>query len=96
MVTFYVMLEDKVSQTLRFDGYYGWTFNNWEITQDTLLYFDEDEASELNIVSIWYMIDNTGNWVKYTEPFTVPLGRHSIYFYGIDELGRRTPVARSR
>lgn len=103
IVEFRVLPEDKLSDLLYFDGPHEWMDTYWSIAANTLVNFDLQEAQDIGIREIWYVIsdpyefDDPGDiddpWIKYTGGFAVPQGHWRIYYYGIDDAGRRTPVA---
>jgi len=76
-----------------FTGSYEWNRTHYDITPETLICFDMEAAEKAGLSSIHYKIDE-GNWTKYEECFTLPLGMHSVYYYGIGEFGMTTVVAR--
>ncbi len=98
-VEFRVMPDEQITDLLAFDGPAEKVDDHWEITPDTKVMFDMQAAAPLGIAEIWYRIDNgtgiTGEFTKYTGPFTMPTGTHSLYYYGVDNVGRFTPTART-
>jgi len=78
---------------IHFDGPHEWNLTHWEITPETLICFDMKVADEeAGIVELYYRIDN-GSWTRYTGCFTLPLGLHYLYYYGIDENGIHSNAA---
>ncbi|RLI58599.1 MAG: hypothetical protein DRO93_09575, partial [Candidatus Thorarchaeota archaeon] len=93
IVTFYVM-QKYPETTIAFDGDYEWVENHWEITTSTLIYFEVNDGG-LGTQATYYMINNDGEWHRFTEPFTLEAGSYRLYYYSIDSIGRKGPTASS-
>jgi len=77
-----------------FNGPYEWNKTHWDITPETLICFDMEVAEKAGLYSMYYKIDG-GNWTKYMECFTLPLGMRSICYYGVDGHGQITEAAQT-
>ena len=88
-ISFNVSLEDTLSKSIFFNGSYEWKQNHWIITPNTKICFDLEKA---DVNKAYYKIDE-GKWKEYKECFNLSIGNHTLYYYGIDALGRYTPTA---